>query len=340
MVDKERIIWLDYAKGLLIIFVVLGHVMPEDDIVHSWIYSWHMPAFFILNGILLSYTRYAKKPVWGGVLQGIKRLIIPYYSYGCLLMIARWWSSGFDIANLKWQIADLGYFWGIGATWFLPCLFLAQFIYRFIKKISFMGTFQNRKVNYWFMFLITMGVMLVPFMIKVDNVVVRVLLRSMIAAAFIVMGDLLSTVLKKIKSFPQSILFVGSIIGLILSFTVFISTGKMQVSLNTLNISPFVIYIANALIGSIWIFIVGMFIEKSRLKVARVIEFYGKSTMIVMGTHQVIMLILMIPIKTNYWLNIVCCIFVLLTEIPVIYLINKIKVMGDSKWKKKFVKSN
>lgn len=37
MVDKERIIWLDYAKGLLIIFVVLGHVMPENVIVHSWI---------------------------------------------------------------------------------------------------------------------------------------------------------------------------------------------------------------------------------------------------------------------------------------------------------------
>lgn len=63
-------------------------------------------------------------------------------------MIARWWSSGFDIANLKWQVADLIYFWGIGATWFLPCLFFAQLIYRLIKKISFAGTFQNLKTNY------------------------------------------------------------------------------------------------------------------------------------------------------------------------------------------------
>lgn len=84
-----------------------------------------------------------------------------------------------------------------------------------------------------------------------------------------------------------------------------------------------------------------MFIEKSRLKVARVVDFYGRSTMIVMGTHQVIMLILMIPIKMNYGLNIVYCIVVLLAEIPMIFLINKIKSYGkESKWRKKFVKYN
>lgn len=38
MVDRERISCLDYVKGILIIFVVLGHVMPEDNTVHSWIY--------------------------------------------------------------------------------------------------------------------------------------------------------------------------------------------------------------------------------------------------------------------------------------------------------------
>ncbi|MFR5057632.1 acyltransferase family protein [Faecalimonas umbilicata] len=341
MGDKERVLWLDYAKGLLIIFVVLGHVMPENALMHSWIYSWHMPAFFVLNGILLSYTQYVKKTVWGVVLQGIKKLMISYYVYGCFLMIARWWGSGFDIANLKWQLVDMFYLWGIGATWFLPCLFLAQLFYRMIKKISFARTFQNHKINLGIMFLIALSIMFVPFIIKANNVFVMVLFRSMIAAAFIVAGDLLSNVVKKIQKFSQSILFVGSACGLILSFTVFITTGKMQVSLNTLNVSPFVIYIVNALAGTIWIFIVAMSIEKSHAAIVRIVEFYGKSSMIVMGTHQVIMLILMIPIKMNYWLNFVYCIVVLLAEIPVIFLVNKIKSYGkESKWREKFVKYN
>ena len=300
-----------------------------------------MPAFFILNGILLSHTQYVKKSVGGAVLQGIVRLIIPYFFYGCLLLIARWCVSRFDVANFKWQLADLVYLWGIGATWFLPCLFLAQLIYRMIMKISFVRRFQNHNINVGIMCLIALGIMFVPFIVKADNVFVMILFRSMIAAAFIVAGDLLSTVVKKIKQFPKSILFVASVSGLILSFTVFITIGKMQVSLNILNVSPFVIYGVNALVGTIWIFIVAMFIEKSRLAVARIVDFYGKSTMIVMGTHQVIMLILMIPIKMNYWLNFVYCIIVSLAEIPVILLMNKIKSYGkEAKWRKKFVKYN
>lgn len=35
MGDRERVLWLAYAKGLLIILVVLGHVMPEDSLMHS-----------------------------------------------------------------------------------------------------------------------------------------------------------------------------------------------------------------------------------------------------------------------------------------------------------------
>ena len=88
--------------------------MPEDNTVHSWIYSWHMRHFY-LNGMLLSYTSYVRKPllcVEGVIFQGIKKLIIPYYSYGCLLMVVRWWNSGFDVANLKWQISWFGIFLG------------------------------------------------------------------------------------------------------------------------------------------------------------------------------------------------------------------------------------
>lgn len=66
----------------------------------------------------------------------------------------------------------------------------------------------------------------------------------------------------------------------------FITTGKLQVSLNTLNVSPFVIYIVNALVGMIWIFIVAMSIEKSHAAIVGIVEFYGKSSMIVRGGNS------------------------------------------------------
>ena len=51
-----RLMWVDAVKGILIILVVIGHIIPPDidsDIVlkfRLWIYSCHIPVFFILNG--------------------------------------------------------------------------------------------------------------------------------------------------------------------------------------------------------------------------------------------------------------------------------------------------
>ena len=50
---RKRIDFIDYSKGLGIFFVVFGHVYCGNNIVTNWIYSFHMPLFFILSGFLL-----------------------------------------------------------------------------------------------------------------------------------------------------------------------------------------------------------------------------------------------------------------------------------------------
>ena len=42
----KRIHYLDYAKGIAIILVVLGHIFSGGNI-KTYIYSFHMPLFFI-----------------------------------------------------------------------------------------------------------------------------------------------------------------------------------------------------------------------------------------------------------------------------------------------------
>ena len=46
---QDRINYLDIAKGILIIFVVLGHSDFENRNIIFW---FHMPAFFIISGML------------------------------------------------------------------------------------------------------------------------------------------------------------------------------------------------------------------------------------------------------------------------------------------------
>ena len=55
----NRIDSLDICKGILIILVVVGHAIEIVDPAHKsyfikLIYSFHMPAFFIISGFLFN----------------------------------------------------------------------------------------------------------------------------------------------------------------------------------------------------------------------------------------------------------------------------------------------
>ena len=51
----KRVDYLDYAKGIAIILVVLGHIFSGGNI-KTYIYSFHMPLFFIISGYLFNYS--------------------------------------------------------------------------------------------------------------------------------------------------------------------------------------------------------------------------------------------------------------------------------------------
>ena len=48
----NRVGWIDCLKALGIYLVILGHTL-KDSYLSVWIYSFHMPLFFILSGYLI-----------------------------------------------------------------------------------------------------------------------------------------------------------------------------------------------------------------------------------------------------------------------------------------------
>lgn len=48
---NERIVWIDWAKSICIFLMVVGHWTQNDNVL-LFIYSFHMPALFIVSGIL------------------------------------------------------------------------------------------------------------------------------------------------------------------------------------------------------------------------------------------------------------------------------------------------
>lgn len=71
---KERILWIDELKGFTIFLVIIGHILisrflPQFQLFHTVIYSFHMPLFMFLSGIfsykaLEAVDNQCKKSIW------------------------------------------------------------------------------------------------------------------------------------------------------------------------------------------------------------------------------------------------------------------------------------
>lgn len=75
----KRINWIDMAKGLAIVCVVLGH--SGYSTIELFVNSFHMPLFFIIAG----YTFNSKKDASSFITQKSIRLLLPYFSLYSLM---------------------------------------------------------------------------------------------------------------------------------------------------------------------------------------------------------------------------------------------------------------
>ena len=137
MSTKKRIDWVDVAKGICMILVIISHA--EEHFIPGQmatlkvpIYSFHMPLFFFASGFfsvkILGFERIKER------LKYIKnrsfRLMIPYFIMGIIYIPARLLMGGF--ANESYKMNEV---WRIllgenpdGALWFLYALFVISVI--------------------------------------------------------------------------------------------------------------------------------------------------------------------------------------------------------------------
>lgn len=168
-----RIDWVDRYKGLLIILVVMGHVVggavhltsgTSQTFLHRVylvIYSFHMPAFFFLAGMMArakegeSLGEYARKKA--------RRLLVPYLVFGIASTIVFCLMAGSANASIRaaettsyyqnigagtWKTCLIGLLHGGGwpqgegfrmntVLWFLPCMFSTMVVWRIVQGLRF-----------------------------------------------------------------------------------------------------------------------------------------------------------------------------------------------------------
>lgn len=61
--SKNRVLYFDIVKAVLIFFVVLGHIIgnhtknPIAKAIYLFIYAFHMPLFVFISGVFAKYNK-------------------------------------------------------------------------------------------------------------------------------------------------------------------------------------------------------------------------------------------------------------------------------------------
>ena len=142
-VKSNRLQWADAARGIAILLVLFGHTCPPPYTT-AFIYAFHMPLFFFLSGLFMSYDT-PWKTWWQ---KRVRTLLVPFVIFNLVLLVSDWCIVAFspnvhtpvDIPGrllgtlTGWRSAAWPLFQGTpihswaSSLWFLPALFVAQLL--------------------------------------------------------------------------------------------------------------------------------------------------------------------------------------------------------------------
>ncbi|MEA5507017.1 acyltransferase [Halotia wernerae UHCC 0503] len=143
---QRRLYWVDYAKGIGIFLVVVGHVLrglvnssilqptPFINFVDSWIYAFHMPLFFFISGLFVQ--RSLSKPLNSFILDKVYTIAYPYFIWSVIQGIFQ--TVGSRYTNKPSSLVDIlkiGYE-PIMQFWFLYTLFAIFLVYGIFNKLK------------------------------------------------------------------------------------------------------------------------------------------------------------------------------------------------------------
>lgn len=320
---KNRIVWIDTAKGLLIILVVIGHC-HINSVIDVVISSFHMAGFFIISGFTFNAKNHFFAKNGGFLIKKIKSIILPYFLF-CFLMLLQKYFTAIFISHKSIDIIDglVSVFVLISGRetitvyglWFLPCIFLSEIILYFFVKIK-----ENKQfVAYLYLLLIFIGCSY----LYIKTRVVSVVSLLPFSCTFILIGKLIKKCISFIEK-KKIIIFFISIVFFAVCVYVNSKLTKPSFDFSSMNMGVVPLYLLSSIFGTMALICISMNVQKLKF-----INLIGKNSIYYYGFHYEILALLkqIIPYSTVQAVLTVIVLF----PIVLIYVYLKNKLLNKRK---------
>lgn len=292
--------YIDVAKGIGIILVVLGHLDKNGQISREMIYAFHMPLFFLLSGAFsktdIDFKSYFKK--------SFLSLYLPYFIFVAVdtvivtaLALIENQSVSAGVKSNFFALFGFDYKVLNRPLWFLFALFVIKIAFYFINKRDFL--------KYSALVLSVGFVFVSQYVHMPDNCLWTVAVAGL---AFYIVGSVLG---KHILSMDVMLEGCGKNKALVYAVTALLDfgllaafaftahkNGAVDMTIYRYGSSAF-LYFVNAVIGCLAVLLLSLVLSKIDF-VSKFFCFYGENSMAVMICHYYLTRKLL-PVLMEHW---------------------------------------
>lgn len=292
---KNRVGYYDIAKGIGIILVIIAHIeyMPLE--LRQYIVTFHMPAFFVISGMLMNLTNEKEREIKALLSHKLKRILLPYFVFSLIFPVTYYLrflvtGEGYSNEHFVQDILVGISMTGVSVLWFLPALFFSELIVLFVIK--------NLKKPVILILIVSVmtGSCYLPYLV---HFLALFLWRIVYCTILVMIGYLLFPVIGMISKKTVMAFCLAVIL-----FTVLYFTGLMNgiVDLHYVITGNKLLYYLNATMGSLALVFLSLFIDDKLKGLRNILRFFGCHSLFVMITH-IDFMILYLAEKTAFFLS-------------------------------------
>ncbi len=338
LADKQRLDWLDVLKCIAMFAVVAGHAANGEtpDTLKYYIYSFHMPLFFIISGMSFylqtSRREYSLPEMF---LNKCRTLLWPYLIFN-LLFLPLWFCyfklfdpSAGSIPSLLVAILYSNHSWSslpISASWFLTVLFLAT-ILLFIVMKACKG---SDRLLFIICMLLGIGGYIISLFDSVNLLYPWHLSTVPIASMLLMFGYLFMKHIDtfdgiifrgKEKSASRALILAAWIVGAFIAGMAF-ARFNVKVSMSLHHYGNFILFLGAVIAFSLIFYILSRIIPPFGI-----LKFIGRNTIVYLCTHElcIIAMTVLSPATNSFVTHypVLAALVIFIVLIPVAYVVER-----------------